>query len=122
MYGAILEERLNNVVIYRLDVENRNHPASIDDIYVGAFQDFDLQDNRYDAWKFDSTRSIAYGASCSGGDVEHTKVVGMGKIPMDVDPMIGVRTIDARQAMWHADHIALDSMYYWMTGQPGATA
>ncbi len=122
MYGVVGEAALANVVIYRMDIENRNHPAAIDDVYVGSFQDFDLESNGNDAWKFDQATSISWGSSCTGVDVSATKVYGMGKIPMDVDPMIGVRTVDANQGMWHNDNIALDSMYYWMTQQPGATA
>jgi hypothetical protein len=119
MYGVIDEAALNNVVIYKLNVTNRN--ADPIEAYVGAFNDFDLESNSSDYFKFSSEYSIAYGASCSGVDVTNTKCYGMGKIPMDVDPMIGNRTMDADQAMWHADNVALDSMYYYLTAQPGET-
>jgi hypothetical protein len=119
MYGAIDEPALNNVVIYKLDVTNRN--ADPIEAYVGAFNDFDLEANGSDYFKFSSEYSIAYGASCLAADITNTKCYGMGKIPMDVDPMIGNRTMDANQAMWHADNVALDSMYYYMTSQPGET-
>ncbi len=119
MYGVIDVPALSNVVIYKLEVANRNVDPI--EIYVGAFNDFDLEANGWDVWKFSADYSIAYGASCYGTDFTNTKVYGMGKIPMDVDPMIGTRTLDAQQAMWHADNIALDSMYYWMTSEPGAT-
>jgi hypothetical protein len=114
MYGAIDEPLLNNVLVYRLNITNRNSEPI--EIYMGAFQDYDLEANGFDLWDFDASSQIAWGASCGNVDVTNTKVYGMGKVPAcDGDDMIGVRTLDAQQAMWHADNIALDSMYYWMS-------
>jgi hypothetical protein len=123
MYGAIEEAALNNVVIYRHDVTNRN--AAPIQVYMGAFHDFDLDGslNGFDLFRFNAQYSISWGSPCTPAyDFTDGVVYGVGKIPMDVDPMIGVRTMDADQAMWHADNVALDSMYYYMTSQPGQTA
>jgi hypothetical protein len=124
MYGAIdvpaPADLLNNVVVYRLNVTNRNvDPITV---HMGAFQDFDLEQNTFDLFDFDGVNQIMWGASCSGVDVTNTKVWGNGQVACDVD-MWGVRTLDAQQAMWHADYVALDSMYYWMTdpGEAGRT-
>jgi hypothetical protein len=124
MYGVIGQAGyLDHVVIYKYDITNRN--ADPVEVYVGAFNDFDLDGtlNGFDLFRFDAAHSISWGSPCSPAyDFTNGVVYGMGKVPMDVDPMIGVRTIDANQAMWHADNVALDSMYYWMTSQPGQTA
>jgi hypothetical protein len=120
MYGAIEEPKLNNVVVYKLDITNRN-PDPVE-VYMGAFHDYDLEHNAADLWDFDATHQIAWGASCTGTDVTNTWVYGTGKVPIcDGNPMWGARTLDANQAMWHADYVALDSMYYWMTNEPGRT-
>jgi hypothetical protein len=123
MYGAIDEPALANVAIFRHDITNRN-PTPVE-VYIGAFHDFDLDGslNGFDLFKFDAAYSIAYGSPCSPAyPFTNGVVYGNGKIPMDVDPMIGVHNIDAQQAMWHADNVALDSMYYWMTNYSGQTA
>ncbi|MDD4051443.1 MAG: PQQ-binding-like beta-propeller repeat protein, partial [candidate division Zixibacteria bacterium] len=121
MYGVTGEPLLNNVVIYRLNVTERNGRA-MPGVYFGALQDFDLDGtyNGYDVAKFDAAHSISYGSPCYGVTMGDHTVAGMGKIPMDVDPMLGVRTLDAQQAMWN-DGITLDSMYFYMTSQPGQT-
>jgi hypothetical protein len=123
MYGAINVPALNNVVIFRHDVTNRNiTPVTA---YMGAFHDFDLDGtyNTFDTYKFDAAHSISWGAPCTQAYDFHNGVVyGTGKIPMNSNPMIGVRTCDANQAMWHAENVALDSLYIWMTTQPGRTA
>jgi outer membrane protein assembly factor BamB len=122
VYGVVGEAGyLNNTVINRLDVTNRN-AAPITDLYLAALNDYDLQANGSDVVKFDAAHSISYGASCAAGDVTNTWVAGMGKIPMDVDPMIGARTLDADQAMWEANYVGLDSIYTWLTTAPGQTA
>lgn len=124
MYGVIGVPALSNVVIFKMDIANRNHPAAIDDTYMASLTDFDMESGGNDVFKFDQATSVGYGSSCGGAgvDVGDTKVYGIGKIPMDVDPMIGVRSLDANQAMWHSANIALDSMYYWITQEPGQTA
>jgi len=119
MYGVSGEAALNNVVIFRHNVTERNGRA-LPNVYFGALNDFDLQNNAFDVSEFDAAHSVAWGASCYGVTITNTWVVGMGKIPMDVNPMIGVRTLDADQAMW-ADGITLDSAYLYMTTQPGKT-
>jgi outer membrane protein assembly factor BamB len=124
MYGAIAEPALNNVVIYKYVITNRN-PDPLPGVYVGAFNDFDLDGtlNGFDLFRFDAAHSISWGSPCSPAyDFTDGVVYGMGKVPMDVDPMIGTRTLDANQAMWATNNVALDSMYYWMTTQPGQTA
>jgi hypothetical protein len=127
MYGVLDEPALANVVLYKLDITNRN-PDPLNGLYVGAFHDFDLEANGFDLWDFNQDHSIAWGASCGNVDVTNTKVWGGGMWPIFhkwpwPPPMIGVRTLDANQAMWHADYVALDSMYYWMTdpGEAGRT-
>jgi hypothetical protein len=129
MWGVLDEPSLANVVIYQLDITNRN-PDSIVGLQIGAFHDFDLENNSSDQWLFDADHSIAWGASCSNVDVTNTKVYGWGMWPIWhhwhwwcwwPPRFWGVRTLDAEQAMWHADYVALDSMYYWMTNEPGAT-
>jgi hypothetical protein len=120
MYGVSGEAALNNVIIYRYNVTERNGRA-LPGVFFGNLQDFDLEANGYDVSQFDAAHSIAWGASCYGVTLTSTKVAGWGKIPMDVDPMIGVRTLDANQAMWN-NGITLDSMYFYMTSQPGQTA
>jgi hypothetical protein len=122
-YGVIGLADFNNVVIFRHEVTNRN--ATPVTVYVGAFNDFDLHAslNGFDLFKFDAAHSISWGAPCTPAyDFTNGVVYGNGKIPMDVDPMIGARTCDANQAMWEANNVALDSMYIWMTTQPGQTA
>jgi hypothetical protein len=122
MYGAIGVADLNNVVIFRHEITNRN--AAPVTAYMGAFNDFDLDGtlNGFDLFRFDAAHSISWGSPCTPAyDFTDGVVYGTGLIPMDV-PMIGARTIDANQAMWHASDVALDSMYLWMTTQPGQTA
>jgi hypothetical protein len=122
MYGVIDEPALANVVIYRHEITNRNTDPV--EVYMGAFHDFDLDGslNGFDLFKFDGNHSIAWGSPCSPAyPFTNGVVYGNGKIPMN-DPMIGVHNLDAQQAMWHADNIALDSMYYWMTNYSGQTA
>jgi hypothetical protein len=70
MYGAIEEPKLNNVVVYKLDITNRN-PDPVE-VYMGAFHDYDLEHNTADLWDFDATHQIAWGASCTGTDVTNT--------------------------------------------------
>jgi hypothetical protein len=123
MYGAIGVEALDNVVIFRHEITNRN--ADPVTAYLGAFHDFDLDGslNGFDLFRFDGTYGIAWGSPCSPAyDFTNGVVYGVGKIPADLDPMFGVRTMDANQAMWEASNIALDSMYWYMTTQPGQTA
>ena len=119
MYGVIDVPELNNVVIYRHDITNRNVDPV--EFYLGAFHDFDLDGswNGFDTWKYSDAYGIAYGTPCAPA-YTGTVVYGVGTIPMDI--MIGSRTCDAQQTMWHADNVALDSMYYWMTNEPGQTA
>jgi hypothetical protein len=122
MYGAIGVADLNNVVIFRHEITNRN--AAPVTAYMGAFNDFDLDGtlNGFDLFRFDAAHSISWGSPCTPAyDFTDGVVYGTGLIPMDV-PMIGARTCDANQAMWHASDVALDSMYLWMTTQPGQTA
>lgn len=118
MYGVTGDAAYNNVVIWRLDIQNRN-AVPMPGFRLGAYVDFDLAANATDIWKFSASHSISWGYSCN--QAGPTKVWGMGKIPMDTDPMIGCRTIDQNQAMWHASDVALDSMYLWATTQPGET-
>ncbi|MCP4568817.1 MAG: PQQ-binding-like beta-propeller repeat protein [FCB group bacterium] len=119
MYGAINEPILNNAVIYKLDITNRNSD-SIPGVYIGALMDWDLVFSQSDIFLFDQDHSISWGVTCWGLQ-ETGRVYGVGKIPLSHDPMIGVRTLDAPSAMWHEDHIALDSVYHWMTEVPGAS-
>jgi hypothetical protein len=123
MYGAIDYAPLNNVVIYRHDITNRNADP-ITGMGMSAFHDYDLESNGYDVWKYSDAFGIAYGASCDPLlDMGNTKVYGTGTIPMDI--MRNAHTVDAQQAMWEADYVWLDSCYYYManvtgqTGQPG---
>jgi hypothetical protein len=123
MYGPIGVAELNNVVIYRHDISNRN--ADPVTAHLGAFHDFDLDGslNGFDLFLFDAAYGISWGSPCSPAyDFTNGVVYGVGKIPYDLDPMFGVRTMDAQQAMWEANNIALDSMYYYMTAEPGQTA
>jgi hypothetical protein len=117
MYGVVGDAAYNNVVLWRLDIKNRNAVA-LPGFRLGAYMDFDLTANARDIVKFLPSHSIGWGFSCSSVGA---KMWGMGKIPMDTDPMIGTRTIDQDQGMWHADDVALDSMYLWATTQPGET-
>jgi hypothetical protein len=118
MYGVIGEAAFNEVIIYKHQVTNRN-AAAIADINFCIFDDFDLEANASDYYYFDAATSVGWGASSNAPDPNNTKVYGRGKIPMDVDPMIGVRTCDAQQTMWDNAHVGLDSMYIWMDS-PGA--
>jgi hypothetical protein len=120
MYGAIGVAELDNVVIYKHEITNRNAVA-LDDINFGAFHDFDLSLtlNGYDLFDYDAPHAITWGTPCFGVDVNNGVVYGTGKIPM-TDPMYGIRTMDADQAMWEADYVALDSMYWYMTDPSAA--
>lgn len=119
IYGVSGEPALNNVIIYRTDITERNGRA-LPNVYFGAIQDYDLENNGFDVARFDAAHSIGWSASCYGVDIGNTVVAGMGKIPMDISPMIGVRTLDANQAMWSTNSAAgLDSMYLWMSTNPG---
>jgi outer membrane protein assembly factor BamB len=123
VYGVIGEAALNNVVIYRMDMTNRSATDSMPGLMTGSLMDWDLESNGYDVFKFDAVHSISYGASCDPTlDLTDTRVYGFGKIPMN-NPMIGTRTLDAQQAMWNNDRIALDSLYYYATtpSQAGMT-
>jgi hypothetical protein len=122
MYGVIEQPSLNNVIIFKHVITNRNS-VPVDNVFFGTFDDFDLESNTSDYWYFDNDHAIAWGASTLAPDPNNTKVYGRGVIPMGADcdgGMIGVRTLDAQQALWHNDNIGLDSMYYWCQ-QPGAT-
>jgi len=118
MYGVVGEASLNNVVIYRQDIVNRN-ATPLTNICLAALNDFDLTSNKNDILKFDAAHSIGYGFSCNVPTA--TAVYGMGKIPYDKDPMIMTRTIDAAQAMWETNNIGLDSMYLWSSTLTGET-
>jgi len=118
VYGVIGEASLNNVVIYRQNFINRN-ATPLNNIYLAAYNDMDLSSNTNDILKFDAAHSIAYGWSCNVPT--NTAVYGMGKIPFDTDPMIMTKAIDANQAFWHADNVALDSMYLWSSTLTGET-
>jgi hypothetical protein len=124
MYGAVDEPGLNNVVVFRHDVTNRN-AAPIEDMYIGAFNDFDLDGtlNGYDAFRFDAAHSISWGSPCGGGYPYTAGVVyGNGKLPISPDPMLGARTCDANQTMWEANYVGMDSLWYWMKNVQGQTA
>jgi len=124
MYGAIDEPALANVVIFRHDITNRN-ASPIVNVGMGVFNDFDLDGslNGYDLFLFDANYSISWGAPSSAAyDYTNGVVYGDGKIPMDIDPMLGATTIDANQAMWQTDNIFLDSIYYYLANVRGQTA
>jgi hypothetical protein len=83
MYGAIEVPALNNVVLYRYDITNRNADP-ITGMGISAFHDYDLESNGYDVWKYNDDYGIAYGSSCDPVlDMTATKVYGVGTIPMD---------------------------------------
>jgi hypothetical protein len=120
MYGFIDVPELNNVVIFRHDITNRN-PDPIEGLGMGAFHDYDLESNHFDSWKYNEDWGIAYGASCSGvADLTATWVYGVGTLPASA--MNGAHTLDAQQAMWQDDYIWLDSAYYYMANVTGQTA
>jgi hypothetical protein len=123
MYGAVDEPALANVVIFRHDVTNRN-AVPIANVGIGVFNDFDLDAsaNGYDLFRFDGNYSISWGAPSAAGYFDPGVVYGDGKIPMDVDPMLGATTIDANQAMWEANNVFLDSIYYYLSTVRGQTA
>jgi len=117
MYGVVGEAGyLNNVVIYKLDISNRNATTTLP-VYLGGIMDWDIN-SKWDVAKFDAAHSISWQAGCN--QVAPQKVYGMGKIPMDVDPMIGSRTLDGDQSMYSGTY-AFDSMFRWMSTQPGET-
>jgi hypothetical protein len=123
-YAAVDEAGLNNVVVFRHDVTNRN-AAPITDLYVGAFHDYDLDAslNGFDTYRFDAAHSISWGSPCVGTyDFTDGVVYGDGKLPISPDPMLGSRTCDANQTMWEANYVGLDSLWYWMANVPGQTA
>jgi hypothetical protein len=123
-YAAVDEAGLNNVVVFRHDVTNRN-AAPITDLYVGAFHDYDLDAalNGFDTYRFDAAHSISWGSPCVGTyDFTDGVVYGDGKLPISPDPMLGSRTCDANQTMWEANYVGLDSLWYWMKNVPGQTA
>jgi hypothetical protein len=123
MYAAIDEPALANVVIFRQDVTNRN-ASPIVNVGIGVFNDFDLDAsaNGYDLFRFDGNYSISWGSPSAAGYFDPGVVYGDGKIPMDVDPMLGATTIDANQAMWEASNVFLDSIYYYLSTVRGQTA
>jgi hypothetical protein len=118
MYGVIGEPSLNNVFIYKHKITNRN-PDPIENIFLGSFDDYDLEANASDYWYFDAAANVSWGGSSNAPDWAHTKIYGKGVVGCETG-MIGVRTLDAQQALWHNANIGLDSMYYWCQ-QPGAT-
>jgi hypothetical protein len=118
MYGVIGEASLNNVVIYRMDIVNRDN-RPLPNFALAAYNDFDLTSNTNDIVKFDAAHSIGYGWSCNVPTA--TAVYGMGKIPYDKDPMVMTRSIDQNQAMWDANYVGLDSLYLWSSTLTGET-
>jgi len=122
MYGAIDVPELNNVVIYRYDVTNRNADP-ITGMGVSVFHDYDLDGslNGFDAFKYSDEYGIAYGSPCSPAYPFTAGVVyGTGTIPMDI--MRNAHTLDANQAMWEDNYVWLDSCYYYMANVTGQTA
>jgi hypothetical protein len=123
MYGAIDYAPLNNVVIYRHDITNRNADP-ITGMGMSAFHDYDLGPspfNHFDTWKFSEAYGISYGSPCAAGyDYTNGAVYGNGTIPMDI--MRNSATLDAQQAMWEDDYVWLDSCYYYMANVTGTTA
>ncbi|MCP4566118.1 MAG: PQQ-binding-like beta-propeller repeat protein [FCB group bacterium] len=120
-YGVIGNAELNNVVVYRVDVTNRNSVAIADEVYFGNLSDWDLESNTSDVFFMDAAHSIMWGYSCAAVDFVDslsvdttTWVYGYGKIPMGMGDT-RVRTLDANQAMWTADHVGLDSLYFYMS-------
>jgi hypothetical protein len=112
MYGVVGVAEFNNVLLYRTKVTNRN-AAALPGVSFMILTDFDLEYNATDVYFYDDVNVIMYASSCKNVDPNDTRVYGYGKINHAADPMIGCRTLDADQAMWHADNIALDSMYDW---------
>jgi hypothetical protein len=125
MYGAIDVPALNNVVIYRHDVTNRNADP-ITGMGVSAFHDYDIAldaggFNGFDTWKFSDAHGISYGTGCNAATLALDEpVYGTGTIPMDI--MTNAHNLDAQQAMWEDDYVWLDSCYYYMANVTGLTA
>ena len=111
-YGAIGAAEMNNFVIFRLDVTNRNMTAT-DEVFFGHLADWDLVANKSDVFMMDADHSIMWGFSCNDEDTTATGVWGFGKIPMGMGDT-RVRTLDAGQAMW-GDDLTLDSAYIYMS-------
>jgi hypothetical protein len=122
MYGAE-HAALGNFVIFKANVSNRNN-TTLNDIGIGSFNDYDLENNGFDIFKYDEAHAIAFGQSCNAAPND-TWVWGQGTIPMDeTNPkhrLYNAHTIDANQGGWHADNIFLDSIYYWMSNNTDET-
>jgi outer membrane protein assembly factor BamB len=121
MYGAVGVPELNNVVVFRHDVTNRN--AAPISIYASVVHDFDLDAtyNRSDYFDLLPEWAIAYGAPYEKGTPTDIVVYGTGTLPYNVNPLINIRTLDAAQAFWETNNVGLDSMYRWMSTQVGET-
>jgi hypothetical protein len=122
MYGALDADAaglpdLNNVVIYRIDMTNRN-ARLLAGLASGTVDDWDLESNHFDVVHMSTARSIAWSASCNDGsngvDETNTWVYGWGKIPYTTAPMHGAKSLAAGQSMWTGNYW-LDSSYFWMT-------
>ena len=112
---------LGNFIIRKLKVTNRN-ATPLTEIGIGSMNDYDMQANTFDVFRFNEEYAIGYGQSCNL-DVA-TWVWGQGTIPYSApgtQKLYNVHTIDANQGGWHADYIFLDSIYYWMRNFSGAT-
>ncbi len=122
MYGAEHAD-LGNFVIFKANVTNRNN-TTLSNIGIGSFNDYDLESNTFDVFKYDEAHAIGFGQACNAAPND-TWVWGQGTIPMDeTNPkhrLYNVHTIDADQGGWHADNVMLDSIYYWMSHNTGET-
>jgi hypothetical protein len=119
-YGAETEA-LGNFIIRKLKITNRN-AGPLTNIGVGSMNDYDMEANAFDIFRFNANYSIGYGQSCNL--TAPTWVWGQGTIPYTApgkQKLFNVHTIDADQGGWHADNVFLDSAYYWLRNFSGET-
>jgi hypothetical protein len=121
MYGVIGVAELNNVIIYRDIITNRN-PTTAEGVMFGAIHDWDLEDYECDLVAgFDAEHGVGWCYSSTAADPTNTIVAGSGSIPFSTTPLLGIHTMDARQAMWDAAYPNLDSAYYYAQNYTEAT-
>ena len=115
-------EVLGNFIIRKLRITNRN-ATPLTEIGVGSMNDYDMQANTFDIFRFNEDYSIAYGQSCNLD--QPTWTWGQGTIPYTApgkQKLFNVHTMDAQQGGWNDDYIFLESIYYWLRNFSGATA
>ncbi|MFH1700733.1 MAG: PQQ-binding-like beta-propeller repeat protein, partial [Candidatus Zixiibacteriota bacterium] len=125
-YGAYGVPELNNFLITRLEISNRNATPIVDPVYWAQHVDHDLGWDYTDAAGYDWERyyfladyDVAWGGACGTYDLEHnTNVFGSGTIGI---PMKGVVTTSTSVVQVFDDTYSslYDSVIYWCANVSG---